>query len=277
VLAYKHAFLNPTSYYAMSVAFFVIWTFVAWFFRSRSLEQDKTGDVNLTSTMQKYSPPMMFLVGYSFALSGVLWVMSMDPHWFSTMWGVYMFAGGNIGSLALLGLLTSRLQAGGYFQRVSTVEHLHDVGKLMFAFTVFFAYIGFCQYFLIWYGNIPEETVFFKDRWAEGWRVMSMSIPIVGLLVPFLWLLPRTIKRNRNTLFAGGVLLLVMHYVDLYWVVMPNLDEEGAHFTWIDLAGLLGPAGSMCAWLGYRASRDPIYPLKDPRIPETIRNDNGQG
>lgn len=273
----KHAFLNPGAFYGLSFLFLVVWAGASWFFRSRSLQQDTSGDPRLTITLQTYAPPFIFAVGYSLAFSGLLWVMSIEPHWFSTMWGVYVFAGSMTSSMATVALLTVYLQGNGYLRRVSTVEHLHDIGKLLFAFVVFFAYIGFCQFFLIWYGNIPEETVFFKARVVEGWKAVSYSLPILHFAVPFLWLLPRTVKRNRSLLSVGAIIMIVMHYVDVYWMVMPNLDEEGAHFTWIDLGGLLAPLGVMLAWLGYCATRYPIYPLRDPRIPETMRNDNGQG
>ena len=273
----KRAFLNPGTFYGLSALFFAIWSGAGWFYYSTSRKLDESGDPALTSTMQKFSPPLIFLIGYSLAFSGILWVMSMTPAWFSTMWGVYIFAGSMTSSLAVLSLMMVIFRAKGLFKRVCTVEHQHDIGKLLFAFTMFFAYIGFCQFFLIWYANIPEETTFYHHRFIEGWKGMSWMLPLCHFALPFSWLMPRTIKRSMLGLGIGAVILLIMHWLDMYWMVMPNLDEEAPHFSWIDLGGLLAPAGLLATWLAFRASKDPIYPIKDPRVPEAMRVDNGQG
>jgi hypothetical protein len=273
----KHAFLNPVAYYGLSALFFIIWGGVGWFYLSTSRKLDETGDPALTMKMERRSPPIIFLVAYSLACSGILWVMSMRPAWFSTMWGVYIFAGAMTSSLAVLSLMMAGMRAKGLFNRVFTVEHQHDLGKFLFGFTVFFAYIAFCQFFLIWYANIPEETAFYKARFVEAWKPISWMIVIGHFALPFAWLLPRTTKRSIPGLAIGAGILLFMHWVDMYWIVMPGLDEEGPHFSWIDLGGLLAPAGALATWVAYRASRDPIYPIKDPRVPDALRVDNGQG
>ena len=205
----------------------------------------------------------------------------MRPAWFSTMFAVYIFAGAMTSSLAVLAMMMVTFRSRGLFHRVFTEEHQHDVGKLLFAFVVFYAYISFCQFFLIWYGNIPEETNFYHARftgtWYSGWKAVSWLLVIGHFAIPFALLLPRTVKRHKAGLFASALLVLVMHYVDIYWLVMPNLDEHAPRFGWIEVAGLAGPLGVLWFWLAYRASHDALFPIKDPRIPETLRVDNGQG
>jgi hypothetical protein len=274
VLLKKAAYLNPTFFYVRAVIYFVIWSGLSYWFRSRSAKQDETGDKQLTLGMQGFSALAVPLFALSLTFAAFDWVMSLDPHWFSTIFGVYIFAGSLVGALSVLALMTVQLQARGFFQRVSTVEHQHDIGKLMFGFTVFWTYIAFSQYFLIWYANIPEETLFYLHRQEGSWMMLTTALPLCHFVVPFFGLLSRTVKRSRVGISIAAVWLLCMHYLDLYWLIMPTLDHHGIHFSWIDLAGLLGPVGVLCGWLAIRASKDNLYPLKDPRLEETYRVDN---
>jgi hypothetical protein len=214
--------------------------------------------------------------GLSTTFAAFDWVMSLDPHWYSTIFGVYFFAGCALSSLATLSLITIQLQSRGLLSRVSTVEHQHDIGKLLFGFVVFWAYIAFSQFLLIWYANIPEETVWYKHRFEGSWGSVSWLLLFGHFVIPFLWLLSRTAKRIRVVLGAGAAWLLFMHYVDLYWLVMPTMEElhHGAHPSWIDLAGLLGPVGVGLAVVAARASGSTLYPVKDPRLAEALRVEN---
>lgn len=275
-LVHNHSYLNPTFWYVRAVVFFVFWGLSSWYYLKTSLKQDESGDAGLTTKLQVRSAVLTLFTVYTLTFAAFDWIMSLDPHWFSTIFGVYIFAGSVVSALAFLALVTILFQQKGLLNRVFNVEHQYVLGKLFFAFIIFYAYIAFVQYFLIWYGNIPEETVFFKHRWDYGtWKELSLVIIFGMFIIPFTVLLPRTVKKSRFGLGAMAVLILVSHYVDMYWLVMPTLDTESAHFTWIDVAGLLAPVGVLCAWLGHRLARDPIYPLKDPRIPETLRVDNG--
>ncbi|MEW5853016.1 MAG: hypothetical protein AB2A00_29805 [Myxococcota bacterium] len=274
ILIKKAGYLNTGFFYTRAVIFLVAWFGLSWFFRAQSRAQDDNGNPEHTLRMQAFSAPAVLVFALSLTFAAFDWLMSLDPHWYSTIFGVYIFAGSATSSLSALALMTIALQRAGIFKSVSTVEHQHDIGKLLFGFTVFWAYIAFSQFFLIWYANIPEETIFFRHRWEEGWRGISILLMLGHFVIPFALLLSRTAKRSRLLLGIGAVWMLLMHYVDLYWLVMPNLDPHGAHFHWIDVAGLLGPAGILLLWLAIRASRDPVYPLKDPRLTETKLNEN---
>ena len=268
----KHAWLNHSFFYIRVVVYFAIWAGLSTWFRARSRAQDESGDANETFKMQKWSAPSILLGALSLTFAGFDWLMSLDPRWYSTIFGVYIFAGSMVSSLGVLALLTLWFQTSGLYKKVSTVEHRYDIGKFLFGFTVFWAYIAFSQFFLIWYANIPEETIFYFHRWHGGWGWVSASIPIMHFVVPFIVLLSRTAKRTPILLATGAVILLVMHYVDMFWLVMPNFNHEEVPFNHTELGALLAPVGVLVAWIGYRASKDPLYPLRDPRLAETMRH-----
>jgi hypothetical protein len=272
----KAGYLNSTFFFVRAGVFLGLWAFLAFWFSKTSQEQDGSGKRELSESMQNAAAPSVLGFGLSTTFAAFDWVMSLDPHWYSTIFGVYFFAGCALSSLATLSLITIQLQSRGLLSRVSTVEHQHDIGKLLFGFVVFWAYIAFSQFLLIWYANIPEETVWYKHRFEGSWGSVSWLLLFGHFVIPFLWLLSRTAKRIRVVLGAGAAWLLFMHYVDLYWLVMPTMEElhHGAHPSWIDLAGLLGPVGVGLAVVAARASGSTLYPVKDPRLAEALRVEN---
>jgi hypothetical protein len=270
----KAAYLNPPFFYLRAVVYLGVWGLLAQRFWRGSRAQDETGDELETTRMQAISAPALLLFGITITFAGFDWLMSLDPHWFSTIFGVYVFSGSAVASLATLSLLAIALERPGLLQGVSTVEHRHDLGKLLFGFVVFWAYIGFSQYFLIWYANLPEETIFYLHRWVGSWKAVSVLLAVGHFVVPFVVLMSRHAKRSRTVLAGSAVLLLVMHYVDLYWLVMPNFNHEGAEFSWIDIAGLALPLGAAALVFALRASKSPLYPIRDPRLAEALRFEN---
>jgi hypothetical protein len=270
----KAAWLNPGFFFLRAAVFLAVWAALSLVFWRGSRKQDQTGDKELTVRMQIVSAPSILLFGITITFAAFDWLMSLDPHWYSTIFGVYVFSGATTSALAALALITVALQKAGLARGVSTLEHRHDIGKLLFGFTIFWAYIAFSQFLLIWYANIPEETIFFLHRWEGSWKVVSLLLLMGHFVVPFLALLSRSSKRSGLVLGATAALLLVMHYVDLYWMVMPNLDEGGARPTWIDVAGLLGPLGAGALAVALRAGKSPLYPIRDPRLAESLRFEN---
>jgi len=264
----KAAYLNPTFFFIRAGVYFLIWSGLSWVFRTESAKQDETGDASHTLKLGGLAAPGLFAFALSLTFAAFDWMMSLDPVWYSTIYGVYVFAGSVVSSLALLALLTIRLQKSGLIGSVSTVEHRHDIGKLLFGFTVFWTYIAFSQFFLIWYANIPEETLFFLHRWEGSWKQASLALLFLHFIIPFALLMPRTVKRSYGGLTAGAVIILTSHYLDMYWNVMPNLDHHGMHVTWIDVAAFLGPVGVLAWWLARQAATTNLFPLKDPRLGE---------
>ena len=283
LLAGKEPYLNATAFFVRAVIYLVVWCALAWWFRSRSVAQDESGDTGITRRLQTLSAPGMVLFAVTLSFASFDWVMSLDPHWYSTIFGVYIFSGCFLGLLALLALLVEALQRGGRIGQTVTTEHRHDLGKLLFAFVVFWAYIAFSQFMLIWYGNIPEETVWFAHRWNEpGWRAVSIALALGHFVVPFFFLLPRATKRNRLLLSAAAVWLLAMHYLDLYWLVMPAFSTHGggeaagaAPVSVLLLAAtMLGVGGLFLATLGGLLRKPALVPVRDPRLPESLSFEN---
>jgi hypothetical protein len=200
--------------------------------------------------------------------------MSIDPHWYSTIFGVYVFAGAALSSLCAAALVMVYLRSKGALGRVATVEHQHDLGKMLFGFIVFWAYIAFSQFILIWYANIPEETIFFRHRWEHGWKMWSLLLLFGHFIVPFALMMSRWAKRINSLLVTGSVLLLVMHFVDIYWLVKPNFDGGQFSFSWVDIAAWAGPAGVLVCVVLQQMAKGPIYAVNDPRIAETAKMEN---
>ncbi len=273
ILQGKQSYLNPTFFYIRAVVFLLTWGVLAWWFYKQSRDQDSSGDRKLSEKMQSAAAPATFALGITTTFAGFDWIMSLDPHWYSTIFGVYIFAGALVSSMAALSLMIVRLRRDNVGGDLLTVEHQHDVGKFLKSFIVFWAYIGFSQFILIYYAAIPEETVFYKERWQGGWEPVSLTIFIGHFVIPFLLLLSRHAKRNNSVLAFGAVWILVMHYIDIYWLVMPNFDHH-LSFSWVDIAGLLTPLGVTAAWIAKRCFADPAYPLRDPYIPEALKAEN---
>jgi hypothetical protein len=217
------------------------------------------------------------------------WLMSLDPHWYSTIWGIYFFAGSLVAVFAVLLLLSVALSRRGEPTRgVITQEHLHDLGKLLFAFTCFWAYIAFSQFMLYWYGNIPEETLFYAKRWyliphgpeatrqwaTSSWSYVSVLLALGHFAVPFFFLLPRTVKRNRALVVVAALWMLLMHLVDVYWLIMPNLHPKGVALHWLDVTTLVGVGGIFFAGFFWLTRGCALIPVRDPRLPESLRFEN---
>ena len=273
ILVKKAAWLNPTGFYVRAFVYLGIWTVLALVFRGLSFKQDKTNDKALTIRAQVLSAPSILFFALSISFAAFDWIMSIDPHWYSTIFGVYIFAGAGLSSLCAAALILVRLRTWNVLGRVATVEHQHDLGKMLFGFIVFWAYIAFSQFILIWYANIPEETVFFRDRWYEGgWKPWSLLLLFGHFFIPFCFMLSRWAKRINWMLVVGSTLLLLMHFVDLYWLVKPNFGAFA--FSWVDIAAFAGPAGVLFCVVAQQMAKGPIYAIHDPRIPETARMEN---
>jgi hypothetical protein len=190
------------------------------------------------------------------------------------MFGVYFFAGSFVGFIALLSVVSAAMPRAGLLDTVITDEHLHDVGKFLFAFTSFWAYIAFSQFFLIWYANLPEETIWYKARLEGSWRMVSILLMVGHFGIPFLYLMGRTVKRRASTLAVGGAWLLIMHFVDLYWQIMPTLHPQGVSPSVLDVAAFLAVGGCFVGAAGWLMRRQALVPLRDPRYAESVAFEN---
>lgn len=275
----KVVWLNPTFWTIRVVGYFLFWSAVAVYFWRSSRRQDATGDQSISARLQTISAPL-FLLCFVFMTFGAFdLIMSLDPDWYSTIFGIYYFAGCADSAIATLIIAAALLQRMGYLQNSLTREHYHDLGKWLFAFVFFWGYIAFSQYMLIWYANIPETTYWFANRGATtnadtqitawGWTIVSMMLLFGRLLIPFGGLLSRHVKRNRGSVVFWAVWILVFHWVDVFWLVMPEYSRTvtlGVQEL-LCLVGLVGIFAGMIVW---RLSAAPLRPLQDPRLEESL-------
>lgn len=274
ILQHKSAYLDISAFHLRAILYFIVWSVIAVYYWRQSQRQDQMGAVSITRRLQTLSP--LALIGYALTqtFASFDWLMSLDPHWFSTIFGVYFFAGSVVAILAVIILLAMALQRAGALHDLVTWEHYHDLGKLLLGFVVFWAYIAFSQFMLIWYANIPEETEFFAARWNTDWKSFSIFLAVGHFVLPFFFLLIRDVKRRRITLVAVSCWLLVMHYVDLYWLVMPNFHHEAPNLNPLDLTAVIGVGGVFVAVLATIMRRRPLVPVKDPRLAESLLFEN---
>lgn len=270
----KEAYLNIPFFMIRLAISFVLWISLTNWFLKRSVEQDRTGDVELTNRMRRLAAPATFIFAVTLTVTAFDLLMSLEPEWFSTMFGVYFFSGSVVGFLALLPLVTYLIQKMGWLSRTVTVEHYHDMGKLVFAFIVFWTYIAFSQYMLIWYGNLPEETFWFLRRQTGEWTKLSIFLLAGHFAVPFFWLISRGPKRRKGMLAIAAVWILFMHFVDMYYVVMPHTSAERIPLSIVDVACFLGIGGIFVAAAAHRMAKLSLIPVKDPRLAESLAFEN---
>lgn len=283
-LAKKAGYFGTTFVTARFVVYAACWTFFSRYFLRRSRQQDEAGDLGLSYQMQWVAAPAMAVFALSMTFFIFDYVMSLEPTFFSTVFGVYVFAGSFMSVNGLLVLMAKGLQGRGILTQSVNTEHYHDLGKLTFGFVFFWGYIAFSQYMLIWYGNIPEETIWFGHRQDGNWVYVSLALLLGHFVLPFAGLLSRHVKRNGKALVAIIVWLLAMEYLDLYWLIMPSSALEhghsgpfvarGPHFGLLELSLFVGMAGVYIVQFTLRAKSYPLRPLKDPRLHESLAFEN---
>jgi hypothetical protein len=266
----KRAYLN-LNFFILRAAFFLGFFIIAsQLLRRFSVRQDKDGNPQFTIRLRKVAFASLPLFALCLTFGAFDWLMSLNYRWFSTMFGVYIFAGAAGSSMALLVLVIAALQRAGYLKNVVTLEHYHIMGKWMFAFCVFWAYIGFGQYMLIWYANIPEETQYYLTRNTESWWNLSMLLVIGRFFGPFAILLLQSIKKHPRQLCYVAAWILVMQMLDIYLVVLPALHGTGLHVSIWDFAALIA-IGATLAFVYLRiVGKTSLFPVRDPRLIESL-------
>jgi hypothetical protein len=271
LLEHKAPYLNTTFFVWRLIGYFAVWVVLTVYFVRRSLQQDRTGDARLTLEMEKVSAPGMILYALTLTFAVFDLLMSLYPHWYSTIFGLYYWSGAVVGFFALLAMLLFALQRVGLLRGVVSGEHYHDVGKLIFAFVVFWAYMAVSQYLLIWYGNIPEETVWYLRRQTGQWTWVSVLLIVGHFFVPFLALMSRHPKRRPVTLVIAAAWVLIVHWWDVYWLVMPEWSPETLPLGLYDVTCFVGVGGVFLAAVLFRLTRSPLIPVKDPRLHESLQ------
>ena len=272
ILQHKAPYLNVPFFVARTALYFGIWIAIATCLGRWSLEQDRTGDVALARRMQLFSGPAIGVVGLTGTFASVDWLMSLDPHWFSTIFGMWFVAGQALAAFAFAILVLVRLCGDPPFAETLRPSIVHDLGKLLLAFVMVWAYLSFSQFLIIYSGNLPEEIPYYLDRSRGGWQWISGALIVFHFLLPFVMLLSRDLKRDARLLAGVAALVFLMRYVDLLLVIAPSARHEGFLIHWLDLALPIGLGGIwIAAYLG-RLRTNPLMPLHDPYAEETFEH-----
>ena len=271
----KHAFLNKGFFGLRLAIYLVIWAGLAFFFFNTSKSQDKQSNDGASRRMQFFSAPSMALFALSLTFFAFDWLMSLNPTWYSTIFGVYYFAG-SVGSFfAFLALACWWLQRNNRLTTAISPEHFQDIGKFTFAFVVFWAYIAFSQYMLIWYGSIPEETTFYRPHHdIAGWKGASWFLIIGHFFFPFVAIMSRNIKRRTTYLAMGAGWMLFMHWFDMFWVVMPRLYPTELPQSWMTIGLGVAVFGLFIAGFAFNLRKCSLIAENDPRLRESLAFEN---
>jgi hypothetical protein len=271
VLDLKRAYLNWHFFLLRAIIVLGFFIIASQLLRRFSIAQDKDGNPRFTMWMRKVSFISLPLFALSLTFGACDWLMSLNYKWFSTMWGVYIFAGAAGASMSLLVLVITALRQAGYLKEIVTLEHYHIMGKWMLAFCVFWAYIGFSQYMLIWYANIPEEIQYFLARNTESWWLLSTFLVIGRFFGPFAILLVRSIKKRPHQLCWVAGWIVGMQMLDMYIIILTALHGTGVHLSIWDFVPLIG-MGATLAFVFLRiVGRPSLFPVRDPRLIESLK------
>ena len=274
ILRRKMGYLNIPFFTIRTVVVFAIWSILAMMLYRHSIAQDRDGKASHILKLRRLSAGGMLLFAFSITLASFDWLMSLDPHWFSTIYGVYFFSGSVLAVFSFIIMISSALRKRGVLDKVISTEHYHDLGKFCFAFTIFWAYAGFSQYLIQWYGNMPEETAWYLARWEGNWMCVSYVIMFGHFAFPFIILIFRSVKRTVSVLRLVALWILFVHFVDLYWLIFPAHLEQGPSFSMNEIVTLVGPMmflGGAFLWVFWRRfSRAPLVPVNDSKLEKSI-------
>jgi hypothetical protein len=262
----KAAYLNVPFFLIRTVFYFLVWTFYAWRLSKWSAEQDRTGDERLIDKMRAVSAPGLVVFTFVTSFAFIDWIMSLEPEWFSTVYGVMFLVGQVLESFAFMIALTILLSKRPPLKEYITPQHLHDLGNMMFAFMVLWAYLSFSQFLIIWAGNLPDEIPWYLRRLRGGWGWVALSLVIFHFATPFVLLLLRKTKRQANRLIAVCWLMILIRVVDVYWVVEPAFYNQKLRVQWLDFVTPFAVGGLWMALFFWQLKSQPLVPTNDPRL-----------
>jgi hypothetical protein len=269
--SHKSKYLNPSFFFFRTALYFLVTIFLSQRLFGWSTRQDSTGDVELTVKARRLSAGGLPFLAVVVAFAAFDWLMSLTPFWFSTMFGVYYFAGFFLTTLAIIAIINALARGKDLYGDLVSPEHSHNVGKLMFAFTCFWAYIGFSQFMLIWIADLPEETPFFSLRMKETWRPVSILLIVCHFFIPFFILLSRKLKRKPARLALVACWLVLVNLLDLYWLVVPTLSPDSVTFPWMLIPAWVGVGGIGIAFAIWRMRGHYTVPVRDPFLSVSLR------
>jgi hypothetical protein len=274
VIKSKSAFLNQNFFIVRGIIYFALWSLWAGSIYRQSTKQDTEKSIRQMHIASKWSAPGLFLAVVVGSISSFDWLMSLEPTWYSTIFGLVTLTGGALAFFSVVTLVSLGFRRAGVLSNSITQEHYHDLGKWMFALTAFYTYCAFSQYMLIWYSNIPEETIWYRHRLEGGWFSISILMPFLRFLIPFFLLLCRAAKRSLKMVAFIAVWSLVVEFIDLYWIVMPTYYKNGPQFHWLDIATLAATV-SICGLMFWsRFKKHKMAPVGDLRFEQSLHFEN---
>jgi hypothetical protein len=269
VLKLKSGYLNVGFFLIRSLAFFICFIFISYRLLSWSRQQDEASDPGeYKKKMRNFSAPMLVLVIILMTFASVDWLMSLDPHWTSTIFGILFLGDAGLSAISFLILAMILLSKYPPLSEYFVGRSMHDISKLMFAFTLFWAYFSLSQFLIIWAGNLPEEIPWYINRLSEGWKVIAGAIVLLHFVVPFFILLPRRANRSRRIMVAVATIMFVMRIIDTFWMVGPSEYDKRFHVSWMDIVIPIGIGGIwLWAFFTHIKSR-PVLPINEPKLEE---------
>ena len=268
----KHFYLNKPFFVVRSVMYFAIWIGLAWLLNRWTEEQDRTGEARLSKRLEGLSGPGLILWGLAVTFSSIDWIMSLEPTWFSTIYGMMIMVVEVLSALAFVVLVTRRLVDREPLAKVATPQAFNDLGNLLLTFVMLWAYLSFSQFLIIWSGNLPEEITWYLSRARGGWAVLAIVLIVFHFAVPFLLLLSRGLKRQAGSLSRVAGLLMMLTLVDMFWLIVPAFESAGPHVHPTNLTLTIG-IGGIWLWAFFKQlEARPLAPLHDPELVEILEH-----
>jgi hypothetical protein len=271
----KTWYLNPRFFTVRAVIYFAIWLTLSHFLNKWSSEQDKTGDPKLLTRLETISAPGLILWGIAVTYASIDWVMSLDPHWFSTMFGMIFMIVGALGAMSFVIFVLRMLSEYEPVKAVVTASQFNDLGNLLLAFVMLWAYLSFSQFLIIWAGNLKNEAPWYLTRAFGGWALIAVFLILLHFAIPFLLLLQRPMKRNLGALSMISGMLVVLSSLDVYWLIVPSFESDGPRFHALDFLALIGIGGLWVGTFFWQLRKWPMLPQHDPRFEGALQHEHG--
>jgi hypothetical protein len=270
VLQHKHLYLNTPFFLVRAAIYFLVWNGLSYFLNAWSLEQDRTGESRFARRMQILSGGGLLAYGFTITFASFDWMMSLEPHWFSTIYGVLILGGQGLSALAFLIVVLVWLSRRPPLDRIIVKAHFHDLGNLMLAFVMLWAYFSFSQYLIIWSGNLPAEIAWYMHRLQTGWRAVGLTLILAHFAAPFVVLLSRTVKREPHLLVKVAIGVLVVRLIDLFWLIAPEFHQTGIVVSWLDIVLPLTLGSIWLACFIRQLRGRAILPVHDPEFDDAL-------
>ncbi|MGH9404753.1 MAG: hypothetical protein ACRD3D_02825 [Terriglobia bacterium] len=273
ILQQKTWYLNTPGFIIRAIIYFAIWITIGYFLTKWDVRLDESGDPELITKMRNLSGPGIAIYGFTVTFAGFDWVMSLEPHFFSTIYGMMFVITEAVGGMAFIIIVAHFLTKREPMSEVIQPSQFHDFGNLLFVFTFLWAYLGFSQFLIIWSGNLQNEIPWYTSRINRGWAYVALALVILHFAVPFLLLLQRVITFRRNLLMPVACMMFVMSVVDLYWILVPAYNPVGPRFHWSDWLALIGIGGIFLSLFTRQLRKRPLVPLRDPNFVGVLQHE----